>query len=144
MEVDARLNDIDDCLYRVALKVLIIKANRVLLVQEIPEMWWGFPGGGVDHGETVAASLTRELEEELGVPAKDVISDMHIAHYTIGTIVNGVPRMNLFFRASVPEHALKPTTHIAQFAWFTKDEFLQLNMSPSYDKTVLADIIFGA
>lgn len=142
MHIDPRLNDIDDCLYRVAIRVLIMQNDKVLLVKE-DEGWWAFPGGGVDHGETVESSLTREVEEELGVPAKKISSDFKIAHYNIGNVVNAVPRMNLFCKASVPEKFLKKTTHVAEWSWFTRREFLELVMHPSYDKTALVDVIFG-
>ena len=144
MLINPQLNDIDDCLYRVAAKAVIVQNGKVLLVREIPEMWWGFPGGGVDHGETVQSSLARECEEELGVPAKEVTSDFKIAHYTIGTVVNGIPRMNLFFKVSLPEELLKKTTHVAELGWFTEDAFTELHMSPSYDdRANLVDVIFG-
>lgn len=144
MQIDPRLNDIDDCLYRVATRAVIIQNNRVLLVQEIPERWWSFPGGGVEHGETVESSLARELEEELGVPAQAVTADSRITHCTIGGVVNGVPRMSIFFKVSIPAELLKKTTHVAGFAWFTKDELMELEMSPSYnDRHRLADAIFG-
>ncbi len=144
MQVDPRLNEIDDCLYRVSTKLLIVQNDKVLLVKEIPELWWAFPGGGVNHGEAVESSLVREVEEELGVPAKEVVSDFKIAYYTIGTIVNGVPRMNLFYKVSLPKELLKKTAHVAAWEWFTKDEFMEADMSPSYDdRTKLADVIFG-
>jgi 8-oxo-dGTP pyrophosphatase MutT (NUDIX family) len=144
MHIDPRLNDIDDCLYRVAARVLIIQDNRVLLVKEaIGGTWWAIPGGGVDHGETVESSLIREIEEELGVPADKVLSDFQIVHYNIGNVVNAVPRMNLFFRASLPPEMLKKTDHVAEWKWFTKDEFLALDMHPSYDKAKLVGVIFS-
>ncbi|HTE58181.1 MAG TPA: NUDIX domain-containing protein [Verrucomicrobiae bacterium] len=143
MQIDPRLNDIDDCLYRVAIRVLIVQNDRVLLVKEAQDMWWALPGGGVDHGEAVEISLMREVEEELGVSAKEVSSDFQIVHYNIGNVVNAVPRMNLFFRASVPEELLKKTDHVAKWGWFTKNEFLKLNMNASYDKARLVDVIFG-
>lgn len=142
-QVDLRLNDIDDCLYRVAIRVLIIQNNKVLLVKE-QEGWWAFPGGGVDHGEAVESTLTREVEEELGVPAREVSSDFQIAYYNIGTVVKGVPRMNIYFKASVPEQSLRKTSHVAKWQWFTKDEFLQAELNPSYDKARLAHVIFGS
>lgn len=144
MNVNPKLNEIDDCLYRVATKALIINGDKVLLVKEIPEMWWGFPGGGVDHGEEIEISLAREVEEEVGVPADKVVSDFKIAHYTIGTVVDKIPRMNLFYRVTVPEELLQKTDHIAEWQWFTRDEFMKVNMSPSYkDRDKLAKIIFG-
>ncbi len=91
MQIDPRLNEIDDCLYRVAIRALIVQNDKVLLVQETPEMWWAFPGGGVDHSETVESSLAREIEEELGVPAEEVSSEFQIVHYTLGNVVNAVP-----------------------------------------------------
>jgi 8-oxo-dGTP pyrophosphatase MutT (NUDIX family) len=144
MEVDIRLKDIDDCLYRVAARVLIVQDNKVLLVRESTEgMQWSIPGGGVDHGETVKLSLTREIEEELGVAAEEVSSDFEIVYYSIGSIVNGVPRMNLFFKASVPKQSLKKNDHTSECVWFTKDEFTGLDMHPSYNKAELGDIIFN-
>ena len=141
--IDPRLNDIDDCLYRVAARVLIVQDDKILLVKETDDDWWALPGGGVDHGETIESTLVREVEEELGVPARDVSSDFQIAYYNIGNVVNGVPRMNLFFKASVPEKLLKKTDHVAEWAWFPKDEFLKAGLNPSYDKSQLVDVIFG-
>ena len=143
MQIDPRLNDIDDCLYRVAIRVLIVQNHRVLLVKEVSDRWWAFPGGGVDHGETIKASLVREVEEELGVPAEGVASDFQIVYYNIGNVVNAIPRMNLFFKASVSAEQLKKTAHIAAWGWFTKSEFMKLDLHPSYDKTKLADVTFG-
>ncbi len=143
MQIDPRLNEIDDCLYRVAIRVLIIQNEKVLLVKEAEDEWWALPGGGVDHGETVESSLVREVEEELGVPANKVSSNFEIVHYNIGNVVNAVPRMNLFFKASVPEELLKKTDHVLEWKWFTKDEFTELDMHPSYDKDELVTIIFS-
>lgn len=145
MQIDPRLNQIDDCLYRVSTKAVIIQGDKVLLVKEVPEKWWGFPGGGIDHGEAVESSLPREVEEELGVPAQLVSTDFKIAHYTVGTVSNGIPRMNLFYKVSLPKELLKRTTHVAEWGWFTKDEFMNAYMSPSYDgcKDKLAQVIFG-
>jgi len=143
MDVNPKLNDIDDCLYRLATKAMIVQDDKLLLVKEIPEMWWGFPGGGVDHGETVESSLIREVEEEIGVPANKITSDFEIAHYNIGSVVDGVPRMNLFFNVSLPKELVKSTNEVAEAGWFTKDEFMELYMSPSYtDRKQLADVIF--
>ncbi len=143
MQIDKRLNDIDDCLYRVAIRVLVVQNNKVLLVREKEDNWWAFPGGGVDHGETVESTLLREVEEELGVPPDAVSSDFKIAYYNIGQVVNGIPRMNLYFKTSVPEKFLAKTSHVTKWKWFNKDEFLELSLNPSYDKAELASVIFG-
>lgn len=143
MHIDPRLATIDDCLYRVAIRALIVQNNKVLLVKEASDDWWAFPGGGVDHGETVESSLLREIEEELGVPAKAVTSDFKIAYYTIGAVVNAIPRMNLFFKVSLLERLPEKTVHVTEWGWFTKNEFMKRDMNPSYDKAALADVVFG-
>lgn len=144
MQIDPRLNDIDDCLYRVAARVLIVQDNKVLLVKESDGgTWWALPGGGIDHGEAIESALAREVEEELGVPAREVKSDLQIAYFNIGQVVNGVPRMNLFFKAHVPEQLLTKTDHVAAWRWFTRDEFMQADLHASYDKSELAGIIFA-
>lgn len=45
-------------------KVLIVK--RSLRENNHPGMW-GFPGGGIDEGETPLEAVIRECEEEIGV-----------------------------------------------------------------------------
>ncbi len=143
MDIDPRLNEIDDCLYRVAARVLVVQGDKVLLVKEADDDWWALPGGGIDHGESIELTVTREVEEELGVPANQVSSDFQIVYYNIGNVVNSVPRMNLFFKVSVPEASLKKTNHVSEWRWFTKDEFLSQELHASYDKTKLVDVIFG-
>lgn len=141
--IDPRLNDIDDCLYRVAIRVLVMHADKVLLVKEADDDWWALPGGGVDHGETIESSLVREVEEELGVPAALVESDYEIVHYNIGKVVNAVPRMNLFFKATVPPELLKKTDHVTEWKWYTRTEFMEADLHPSYDKQELVDVIYN-
>ena len=142
MDIDPRLNEIDDCLYRVAARVLVVNNNKVLLVKESDDNWWALPGGGVDHGESIESTVSREIEEELGVPASEVSSDFEIVYYNIGDVVNTVPRMNLFFKVSIPEASVKKTSHVSQWKWFTRQEFLGQELHTSYDKTKLVEVIF--
>ena len=60
----------------------------------------------------------------------------------IGNVVNAVPRMNLFFKATVPESSIKKTSHVAHWQWFTKDEFMQAWLNVQ-DQAKLADAIFS-
>ncbi len=143
MDVDSRLEEIDDSLYRVAVRALIVADNKILAVKEVDGGdWWAIPGGGVDYGESLKECLIREIEEEIGVQRASVSSNFQIAHYNIGKVVNGIPRMNVFFKVSVPKDEIKKTDHVEKWGWFTEDEFMNLEMNPSYDKIELAKVIF--
>lgn len=144
MDIDSRLKEIDDSLYRVAVRALIISNDRVLVVKEIDGgNWWAIPGGGVDYGESLKDCLLREIKEEVGILSSSVSSDFQIIHYNIGKVVNGVPRMNVFFKVAVPENEIKKTEHIEKWGWFTKDAFMELGLNPSYDKAELVQVIFA-
>jgi 8-oxo-dGTP pyrophosphatase MutT (NUDIX family) len=57
----------NDSLYRISLKCLIKNgAGDILLVKEVGRNFWDLPGGGMDHGEGLLATIARELEEEVG------------------------------------------------------------------------------
>lgn len=114
-----------------------------MLVKEADDNWWALPGGGVDHDESVELTVTREIEEELGVSADEIKSDFEIVYYNIGNVVNAVPRMNLFFKVSIPEASVKRTSHVSEWKWFTKEEFMKQKLHTSYDKSKLVDVIFN-
>jgi 8-oxo-dGTP pyrophosphatase MutT (NUDIX family) len=144
MQVDPRLEEIDDSLYRVAARALIISDNKILAVKEVDGGdWWAIPGGGVDYGESLKNCLLREINEEIGVLSTSVASDFQIVHYNIGKVVNGVPRMNVFFKVSMPKDEIIKTDHVEKWGWFARYEFMELGMNPSYDKSELANIIFA-
>lgn len=144
MDVDPRLEEIDDSLYRVAVRALVVSDNKILAVKEVDGGdWWAIPGGGVDYGESLKDCLLREVKEEIGVLSDSVASDFEIIHYNIGKVVNGVPRMNVFFKVSVPEDKIIKTDHVETWGWFTQDQFIELEMHSSYDKAELAKIAFA-
>lgn len=104
MTLSSKLTEVYDCLYRIAVKAVIVQDNKVLLVRDDPTDAWGFPGGGVDYGESLEISLKRELAEEIGINENDEISvDMNTQSILIGHIKEGIPRCNIHYRVTIKE-----------------------------------------
>lgn len=96
-----------DYLFRISLKALIVdSAGRVLMVKEKGRDWWGLPGGGMDHGESIHDCLARELAEEVNLRGDftfepiDIIETPdflpHIQAYQVRIIVRVRPEIMEF------------------------------------------------
>lgn len=129
--IDPRLDAIDSSLYRLSVKALIFHDNKILLTREKDDEWWSVPGGGVDYGESLAQALRREVNEELGVPIKSIQTDDEIVYVQIGSIVEGVPKVNIFYRVEVPTDQIRPTADVFKSEWFSKEQINDLYISPS-------------
>ncbi|TPX35029.1 hypothetical protein SmJEL517_g02422 [Synchytrium microbalum] len=79
--------------------------DKYLLVEEVGQMGWWLPGGGVDIGESLARAGRRETLEEAGVDAsiKGVIKVEYSSSENRGVRVRGI------FYAEADEHALPKT-----------------------------------
>jgi 8-oxo-dGTP diphosphatase len=84
-----------------AVSAAVFRRGRVLIVRRARAPLIGhfsLPGGGVEVGETLAAAVARELEEEVGVRADIIAFNRHVeaieregerirAHYVIASFV---------------------------------------------------------
>ncbi len=78
---------------RLAAYAVIRRDDAVLLTRISPlgfnAGFWTLPGGGVDHGESPACALAREVGEECGVKCRvGPLLDVHDVHFT-GNAPNG-------------------------------------------------------
>ena len=131
MQIDPKLIDIDKCLYRVSVKALIIDKDKILLVKEWDDEWWSFPGGGIEHGESMQQALCREIREELGIQPKDIKSNLDILHTGIGAVVEKLPMTNLFVRVDIPVDKIKPTKDVIEYKWVSFEELGNLLIVPT-------------
>lgn len=129
--IDPRLTEIDTCLYRVSVKAIIVHEGKLLLVKEEDDEWWSFPGGGIDYGEKANEALVRELSEELGVAPDKMKTTGNIAFVATGGILNGVPKLNLFYLVEVTPADIRPTKHVLSHKWCGLEELSKLYISPS-------------
>lgn len=97
---------------RPSVSAVVLYSGRLLLQQRADSGEWGLPGGSVEIGETVAAAVAREVEEETGFQVAvdrlvGVYSDprLQIVRYPDGGVWHYV---NLCFGCSLVGGAVRP------------------------------------
>ncbi|MFM2415174.1 MAG: hypothetical protein RI911_867 [Candidatus Parcubacteria bacterium] len=123
---------IPNTFYRVSVKAIIWNDTRTkfLLAQEKNGMW-ETPGGGLNWGEHVAACITRELHEEMGLSVIKV-SQAPIAFIPMKELFDSrYPyRGFVFYEVQVRDYAFVPSDECRSIGWFTPEEAMKL--APAY------------
>lgn len=82
------LNLIGKTFYREAVRAIIIKDAKILLIYSEKNEDYKFPGGGVESGETYVNALIREVKEESGATVKSIKEFGKVTEYDEGQIIN--------------------------------------------------------
>ena len=117
-------------------RAVVLRDGAVLLVQEIAQGYWFFPGGHVEAGETPRQALVRELREELDVSA-DV--QEHLGEVENRWVDDGVEHheVNQVFAATID--AADPVSQEPHLAagWIRLDDLDDTDVRPR----VLVDLV---
>ena len=114
---------------------VITKDNEVLLGRSNkPGMdgFWVLPGGGVDFGERLAATLVREIREEtsLEIEPGEVI--------TVDEIVKpGKHRVIVYLRGEVTGGTATPSDDLAEVGFFDQAQVRQMRTEDKVDDLVI-------
>ena len=126
------------CFYRVSVKALIYKKNKILLVKE-PDGRWELPGGGLEIEESIFDGIKREVKEELGVNVIKVSSQPQSAWVRIN---EGKPVLILPFIVEVDSFEFKnDPKESVEIDFFLKQEIQKINLHPNIQK--LPDLLDG-
>lgn len=109
--------------------------GRVLVQDRLPKpsnAWCGltFPGGHVEPGETVVASVIREVREETGLTITDVVPAGHIQWYNPD---RQSQYLVFLFKTSSYSGELKGAAE-GNVKWMTTDEMLSGKLAPNMQK----------
>jgi 8-oxo-dGTP pyrophosphatase MutT (NUDIX family) len=107
--------------------------GRFAAVHSSPRHAWGPPGGGREPGETLAATVVREVEEETGlVLAEEQVEPCAYERFEPVGEARGhwLPHRGYLqvFRAQLPGRGydLRPGDDVDQARWVTREEFAEL------------------
>lgn len=122
------IKNIPQNFFRVSAKALIIKKDKVLLVQE-PDGRWELPGGGIDFEETPEQTLKRELAEELGAIVKK-IDKKPLYVWQQERIKNDLKYYCLFlaYKTKVKSFKLKTTNEAVRYEFFNKQQMKKIKL----------------
>lgn len=113
---------------KVDVRGVAFEDDRVLLVREISDGGWTFPGGWADVDQTPAECVVREIAEESGFEARAVklaaVHDYRKRHR---------PRhldsiYKLFFLCEITGGAARPSNETSEVAFFARDQIPPLSL----------------
>lgn len=111
---------------------IIDEQQRVLLTRRCIEPFcdqWVMPGGKVDHGETLAEALHREVREEVGIEVHiDGLLDVY-EHVAVGD--NRDHYVILYYRAHPLTSELQPNaSEVTEVDWVSAGRLASYQMTP--------------
>lgn len=120
---------------RLAVRALIVKDDRVLLVNAYPGKesdLWCLPGGGAEPGQSLPDNLAREVKEETGlgisVGAPVLVNEFHDPE-------SGFHQVDLIFRATITTGQLDPGWTdpegvVNRRGFFSRDDVQNMRLKP--------------
>ncbi|VVP42521.1 NUDIX hydrolase [Pseudomonas sp. B21128] len=109
---------------------VICEQDRHILLVRKPSSRWNLPGGKVEPGETRADAAVRELQEETGLDADEVLYLMEL-HY-------GGTRHHVYEASVLNINQVRPQNEIVDCIWFPLDSVQNLDTSEATLRIVRA------
>jgi 8-oxo-dGTP diphosphatase len=99
---------------------VICEEDRHILLVRKANSRWTLPGGTVERGETHAGAALRELAEETGLDAHNLLYLMRIS--------DGETEHHVFEAAVIDSKTARPQNEISDCLWHPLDAIAQLQM----------------
>lgn len=127
MDNNIKSKNFPDSFYRVTVKAIVFKNEKIFLIKESSKLSgkWELPGGGLDFGEDIHNGLKREIEEEMGLKVKN-IEERPIYAWTWRhenrRNLDWFYSLVLVYRAELESLEFKPTEECEEIGWFSKED----------------------
>lgn len=100
----------------IGVRAILVDGDKVLLIKHSYLPGWHFPGGGVDHKETIEEGMIRETVEETGYRVKG--KPEFLGHY-LNTIPPSRDHVAVYVcREFEVERVFEPNKEIIEMGWF--------------------------
>lgn len=109
---------------------VICEQDRHILLVRKPRCRWALPGGKVEPGETCAQAAIRELQEETGLYAEDVLYLMELQ--------SGSTRHHVYEASVLNIDEMRPQNEIVDCVWHPLDAVQNMKTSDATLRIVRA------
>lgn len=126
--------------HRVSGRAVIIEDGKILLNKFRNGLYYNFPGGGVEDGETLAECTKREVLEETGITVVVGEALLTLEVETKRCNIPGAPHISVFFRCTLedvpfriptmPDHCPDEPTSQAVTEWVPISKLMEISFLP--------------
>ena len=103
---------------------VIIENNKVLLILQQNDVYWGFPKGHMENEETEIETAKREVKEEVGLDVKIDENKRYVANYIVR---DEIDKTSVFYIATpIGGKIQKQDSEVKEVKWCTFEEALEL------------------
>lgn len=108
--------------------------ERILLIRRTDNRLWALPGGGHEPGESIAATVVREVREETGYDVEvetltgTYTNPGHVMAYDDGEVRQ---QFSIAFRARLVGGEARTSSESSEVVWLGAEAIDQLDMHPS-------------
>lgn len=125
--------DFPNCFYRVTVKGLYVKDDKILLLKESKNRSgkWELPGGGLEFGEDIKNTLKREIEEEAGMKVKEISEKplyVWTWRYENRRNMDWFYSLVLAYRIEIENLEFTPSDECEEIGLFLKDELNDIEL----------------
>ncbi len=122
----------------VAVKALLFKNSKLLLLKKKHEGFWDIPGGRIEFGESIDSAMMRELMEELPNASNLRIRELVGVRKKPEPLEDGTELFLVYYRvrADLPERIAVSDEH-TEARWFSQQE---IELLPTPFNTIYADL----
>ena len=117
-------------------RAVVIRDRRILAARQRAKRWYFLPGGHVEPGEAVEPALTRELREELALPAT-VTGFVGVVEHAYTEDGSHHHELNVIFEVDLGcAEPVSQEDHL-EFSWLSLDAIEDTDLRPGPLKAAL-------